>query len=161
MSILDNVEFIEHNQITAKDLWKDGVHLKESGKVFIAKNLWDLFFFCATAGLETQSLWIYSKSSHAKETSITAKNDSLLSLDMQKLIKSSKKDPNNVLICYLNINSLRYKVVNLRTLWSKFLPHYFVLAETKFDEGFPKSQFVIDHQYEIQTWWDRYKNDGG
>lgn len=55
MSILDNVEFIEHNQITAKDLWKDGVHLKESGKVFIAKNL-DLFFFCATAGLETQSL---------------------------------------------------------------------------------------------------------
>ena len=44
MSILDNVEFIEHNQITAKDLWKDGVHLKESGKVFIAKNL-DLFFF--------------------------------------------------------------------------------------------------------------------
>ena len=45
MSILDNVEFIEHNQITAKDLWKDGVHLKESGKVFIAKNLWDLFFF--------------------------------------------------------------------------------------------------------------------
>ena len=46
MSILDNVEFIEHNQITAKDLWKDGVHLKESGKVFIAKNL-DLFFFFA------------------------------------------------------------------------------------------------------------------
>ena len=66
MSILDNVEFIEHNQITAKDLWKNGVHIKESGKVFIAKNL-DLFFFCATAGLETQSLWIYSKSSHAKK----------------------------------------------------------------------------------------------
>ena len=39
MSILDNIEFIEHNQINAKDLWKDSVHLKETGKVFIVKNL--------------------------------------------------------------------------------------------------------------------------
>ena len=67
MCISNNVEFIEHNQITAKDLWKDDVHLTESGKVFLARNLLDRinFFFYATAGInifyatagpETQSL---------------------------------------------------------------------------------------------------------
>ena len=35
MCISNNFEFIEHNQITAKDLWKDGVHLTESDKVFL------------------------------------------------------------------------------------------------------------------------------
>ena len=42
---------------------------------------------------------------------------------------------------------------------TKFLPHYFVQAETKLDEGFPNSQFVID-QYEIRTRRDRNKNCG-
>ena len=51
------IEFIERNQITAKDLWKDGIHLTEPGKVFLARNLLDrINFFYATAGLETQSL---------------------------------------------------------------------------------------------------------
>ena len=101
-------------------------------------------------------------SSHAKGTSSGSllKNDSLLSVDKQNLIESRKKHPNNVLICYLNINSLRYKVVDLRTLLSKFLPHCFVLAETKLNEGFPSSQFVVD-QYEIRTRRDRNKNGRG
>ena len=41
MCILNNCEFIEHNQITAKDLRKDGVHLTESNKVYLARNLSD------------------------------------------------------------------------------------------------------------------------
>ena len=32
---------MEHNEITAKDLWKDGVYLTESGKVFLVQNLLD------------------------------------------------------------------------------------------------------------------------
>ena len=31
MCTSNNFKFIEHNQITTKDLWKDGVHLRESG----------------------------------------------------------------------------------------------------------------------------------
>ena len=34
-----------------------------------------------------------------------------------------------------------------------------VLAKTKWDEGFPNSQFVID-QYEIRTRMERNKNCG-
>ena len=53
MCISNNFEFIAHNQIAAKDLWKDNVHLTESGKVFLARNSLDriTIFFC----LETQS----------------------------------------------------------------------------------------------------------
>ena len=36
LCILNNLEFIEHNQITAKDLWKNGVHQTEFDKVFLA-----------------------------------------------------------------------------------------------------------------------------
>ena len=64
-------------------------------------------------------------SSHAKGASNGSlpKNDSLLSVHMQNLIETRKKHPNNVLTCYLNINSLRYKVADLRTLLTKLLPH--------------------------------------
>ena len=41
MCISNNFESIEHNQTTAKDLWEDGVHLKESGKIFLGRNLLD------------------------------------------------------------------------------------------------------------------------
>ena len=101
-------------------------------------------------------------SSHAKGTSIGSllKKDSLLSLDIQNLIESRKKHPNSILIYYLNINSLRYQLVDLRTLLSKFLLHHFLPAETKLAEGFSNSQFVID-QYEIRTRQDRNKNGGG
>ena len=56
MSISSNLEFIEHNQITAKELRKDSVHLTESGKVFLTSNLLDriTIFFYATAGVKTQ-----------------------------------------------------------------------------------------------------------
>ena len=55
--ISNKSEFIEHNQITATDLWKDSIHLAESGKVFLARNLLDAInIFYATACLETQSL---------------------------------------------------------------------------------------------------------
>ena len=101
-------------------------------------------------------------SSHVEETSPESvlKNYSIFLVDIQNLIESRKKHPNNVLICYININSLCYKVVDLGTLLTKFLPHHFVLAETKLDEGFPNLQFVID-QYEIRTRRDRNKNGGG
>ena len=33
--ISNNFEFTEHNEITAKDLWKDEIHLTESVKMFL------------------------------------------------------------------------------------------------------------------------------
>ena len=39
MCISSNFEFIQHNQITAKNLWKDRIHLTKSSKVPLARNL--------------------------------------------------------------------------------------------------------------------------
>ena len=52
-------------------------------------------------------------------------------------------------------------MVDLRTVLTKFLPRYFVLAERKFGEGLPNSQVFIMDEYEIGTRRDRNKNGGG
>ena len=67
------------------------------------------------------------------------------------------KNPNNPLIGYLNINSLRNKIVDLREICSSFSPDYFVIGETKLDQSFPSTQFIIDN-YEIRNRKDRNKH---
>lgn len=70
------------------------------------------------------------------------------------------RNPFNPLIAYLNINSLRYKIVDLREVVSKFAPDYFVISETKLDESFPSRQMEID-DYEIRNRLDRNGHGGG
>ena len=67
---------------------------------------------------------------------------------------------NNVLLSYLNINSLWYKVTDLRILVPQFLPHYLGISETKLNEEFPNAQFLISN-YEIKSRRDRNKHGGG
>ena len=55
----------------------------------------------------------------------------------------------NPLIAYLNINSLRNKVID-----------YMVISETKLDESFPNSQFKLNG-YEVRAIRDRHKHGGG
>ena len=50
---------------------------------------------------------------------------------------NEKKQPDNVLISYLNINSPRFRV-----LGSKFLPYHLAISETKINEEFPNSSQV-------------------
>ena len=38
LCIQNNYEFISDTQINKRDLWRDGIHLQESGKILIAKN---------------------------------------------------------------------------------------------------------------------------
>ena len=156
-------QLIERNQITDIYLWKDGTRLTESDKLFLVWNLLDRSFFMEQAVLKPRvckSSLSQVSSSHARETSkwSVLKNDSLLLEDIQNLLERRKKHSSNVLICYLNINSLRYKMVDLWLLLTKFLPNDFLLEETKLDQSFLYSQFVID-QYEIRI-WDRNKNGG-
>ena len=63
------------------------------------------------------------------------------------------------MIGYLNINSLRNKIIDAGVIFLKFLPDYFVFSETKLDESFPNDQFYIE-DYEIRTRKDRNKNGG-
>ena len=65
----------------------------------------------------------------------------------------------NRFIGYLNINSIRNKVSDIREISGKLQLDYFVLSETKIDEGFPSAQFNI-HDYEIRNRRDRDKHGG-
>ena len=68
----------------------------------------------------------------------------------------------NVLLIYLNIISLRYKITDLRILVPQYLPYYLVISETKLNEEFPNAQFLTS-DYEIKNRRDRNKHgvEGG
>ena len=68
--------------------------------------------------------------------------------------------PKNPLIAYLNINSLRNKIIDLGDIMSYLSPDYLVLSETKLDDSFPSAQFSIP-DYEIRARSDGHKNGGG
>ena len=82
------------------------------------------------------------------------------SSDLQILSKNRLKYPTNPLIGYLNINSLRNKIIDVREVIGKLSLDYFVISETKLDESFPSAQFNISN-YEIRNRRDRDKNGGG
>ena len=57
------------------------------------------------------------------------------------------KHISNPCISYYNINSLRNKFVEITDLASKVLPDILVLAETKIDNHFKDSEFILDGYY--------------
>ena len=74
--------------------------------------------------------------------------------------KNKLKYPIKPLIGYLNINSLRNKIIDVREVIGKLSLDYFVISETKLDERFLSAQFNISN-YEIRNQRDRDKNGGG
>ena len=50
------------------------------------------------------------------------------------------KHPRNPLTGYLNINSLRNKIVDATEVFGKLQLDFFVLNETKLDDSFPSAQ---------------------
>ena len=66
----------------------------------------------------------------------------------------------NPMIGYLNINSLRNKLKDLKVILKYLSLDYFILSETKLDESFPNAQFTLDG-YEIRARRDINKFGGG
>ena len=66
---------------------------------------------------------------------------------------------NKIIIGHLNINSVRNKFEQLKTLVDSSID-ILVITETKLDESFPKSQFKIPG-FSKPFWSDRIKNGGG
>ena len=66
----------------------------------------------------------------------------------------------NPLIAFLNINSLRNKVIDLGDILKNLPLDYLVIGETKLDENIPNFQFKLNG-YEIRGRRDRHKHGGG
>ena len=79
---------------------------------------------------------------------------------LQILCKLRLKYPRNPLAGYLNINSLRNKIIDIQRLIGRLQLDYFVISETKLDSSFPSAQFhIVD--YEIRNRRDRNKSGLG
>ena len=66
----------------------------------------------------------------------------------------------NLPIGYLNINSLRNKITDLREIISYLQLDYFVLSETKINDSFPSAQLDMSG-YETKARKDRAGMGGG
>ena len=65
-----------------------------------------------------------------------------MSPDLEKLEEGRLNYPKNSLIAYLNINSLRNKMIDLGDIMSYLSPEYLVLSETKLDNR-PNLAYLI------------------
>ena len=82
--------------------------------------------------------------------------------DLHGIIEKRHKYINNPQISYLNVNSLRNKIHNIRNLTTQLLPSILALSETKLDNSFPDSQFFIQgYQNPTDFRKDRTRDGGG
>ena len=80
--------------------------------------------------------------------------------DLQMLYDLKFEYPKNFLCGYLNINSLRNKIHDLRLIIHDVPLNCFVISETKLQNSFPNAQLTIN-TYEIRARRDRDKHRGG
>ena len=79
-------------------------------------------------------------SNDSSESSFSASSDrstqSNTSSDIGGIFKLRTKNPNNPLIGFLNINSLRNKITDLRLVMERCLPDILVIEKTKLESDF-------------------------
>ena len=86
---------------------------------------------------------------HVLQDNLQILEDAILSLS----------SPKNPAIAYLNFNSLKNKINDLRILIQDIPLDYFVLSETKLDKSLPTAQFHIPG-YKIRARKDRNRYGG-
>ena len=82
--------------------------------------------------------------------------------DLGYLGRLRQEHVNNPIMGYLNINSLRYKIIDLRHVLSESQLDIVAISETKLSDEFPDGQFIIDgYCNPAQFRKDRNKHGGG
>ena len=87
-------------------------------------------------------------------------NIGLVSSGFEAIRENRLKYVKNLLVDYLNINSLRNKIVDLREIILELSFYYLVLSETKIDQSFHTAQFYMKG-YEVRARRDRDKHMDG
>ena len=67
-----------------------------------------------------------------------------IELDLEGLNNLKSKNKDNPFIGYLNINSLRFKIIELKEIILKNNFKILTVSETKLDDDFPDNMFKID-----------------
>ena len=133
-----NISFINNDNIIRNDMYRDRLHLLCSGKFFLSNNF-----------IENINIFLEMHTPSAcPHTHTTSLYHSCFS-DLEAFCKCKLQYPKNQAIGYLNINSLRKKIVDLGEIMSSISLDYFVVSETKLDSSFPSAQFNTGGNTEI------------
>ena len=82
--------------------------------------------------------------------------------DLSSLIALKQENLNNPFNYFLsNLNSLRYKIIDIREVLCKAQLEIIALSETKMNSEFPDAQFKIDGYHFPPFRKDRDENGGG
>ena len=103
--------------------------------------------------------WKFFRQVHTSFNCQDLKENLFEETTLQQLQEDRLKHRRNPLIGYLNINSLRNKITDLRVIMKTLSFDYLTLSETKIDESFQTSQFNVEG-YEIRARRDRDKSGG-
>ena len=132
--------FVNNDNISEENLYKDRLHLLEADERILAKKIYQqykkLLFF-----VKAQTEQSFLTKDTNKDT------HSIDCIDLQTLKKDKLNYPRNV-----NLFEIRFETSD------KFLE--IVLSETKIDESFPSAQFNI-HDYKTRNRRDSDKHGGG
>ena len=91
----------------------------------------------------------------------TSTFENLESIDLGKLKHLKGKNLKNPFLCYLNTNSLRNKIVDLRYVLAQTGIEPLTVSETKLSENFPDAQFYVEGYNFPPYRRDRNTNGGG
>ena len=83
------------------------------------------------------------KQSDDAAAKVLPEKDQTEQCDIATLKNIRVSHPNSPLIGYLNINSLRNKITEVRVIMENFLPDILAISETKLDNSFPVAQFEV------------------
>ena len=123
--------------ITTDYLWKDGVHLLDIG-TYILSNFFSKFLNNSIDSKFDNCLWLNDspQTNHVNS-------------DINGLIDLHKHFPYNPLMGYININTLKEKVIPLRDVLSNAPIDVLWVDEAKLDSNF------LDHQFKFEGYQTR------
>ena len=164
----DGFHFVDNGAVSKCNLWKDGIHLLETGKVIITNN----FISSINYFLENMIPPISQCGNKDKLSSdvTTRIRDSLNRSSEMSIndvfphciteIKNLRlRNVNKVIIGNLYINSLPKKFDQLREIVLKYVD-VLVITETKLDDTFLTSQFLVTG-FSVSYRLDQNRNEGG
>ena len=156
---LNELGFIDNSNICAENLFEDGLHLHDDGKVVLANNfiyVLNTFILSHTKiGNGTSKNYsllnvnfygdndessIISNSSEVKESYPSFCDDVVGNLDLTAL---RKKNLNKLIIAHLNVSSLRHKFELLKEQIQDNID-MLMISETIIDASFPIGQFLLN-----------------
>ena len=171
LCIENNFCYVDNCNVTNLHLWKDGIHLLDSGIELFSDNLInflnDLRHWLSSVSTNylltnnTYELNSVNNICNISDSSIidSLNKDNTSQAENSDIRKLKLKNPTNITAAFLNINSIRNKLDNLKEFIRCDID-ILAIGETKLDNSFSSSSISLDG-YNSPFRFDSTKSSGG